>query len=166
MWTLLKWNLPNQSIHNPKRKHTPNKLVPSTFPWLKPPKTVCLSARHPKQHSAPDLRGTQNSLARQTCQVPETTVSEVKPTKLTSRLTEAGEMVAMMEVLVRPPRLSCSRRVSLLSLQHNTTQHNTIQCSWFPLRVFASRVEQTMPQRLCTMICLYLWWWWWWWVDA
>ena len=32
-------------------------------------------------------------------------------------LAEAGEMVAMMEVLVLPPNDSCNRRVSLLSLQ-------------------------------------------------
>ena len=31
-------------------------------------------------------------------------------------LQEAGDMVAMMEVFVRPPSESCRRRVSLLSL--------------------------------------------------
>ncbi len=36
---------------------------------------------------------------------------------LTSRFCEAGEIVAMMDVLVRPPRESCRRRVNLLSLK-------------------------------------------------
>ena len=36
---------------------------------------------------------------------------------VSSRLHDAGEMVAMMDVLVRPPSESCSSRVSLLSLK-------------------------------------------------
>jgi hypothetical protein len=36
---------------------------------------------------------------------------------LTSMLTDAGDIVAMMHVLALPPSESCSRRVSLLSLQ-------------------------------------------------
>jgi len=35
---------------------------------------------------------------------------------LTSRFEEAGEIVAMMDVFVRPPSESCRRRVNLLSL--------------------------------------------------
>lgn len=36
--------------------------------------------------------------------------------KVTSKLQRAGEIVAMMEVFVRPPRESCSSLVNLLSL--------------------------------------------------
>ena len=39
----------------------------------------------------------------------------------------AGLTVAMMEVLVRPPRESCKIRVSLLSLCGNTQSHN-VRC--------------------------------------
>ena len=48
----------------------------------------------------------------------KTTPNEFRPkVLLTSRLMIAGEMVAIIEVFVRPPSESCNKRVNLLSLQ-------------------------------------------------
>ena len=55
--------------------------------------------------------------------------------QLTSKLQRAGDMVAIMEVFVRPPRESCSNLVNLLSLLKTVSiPHDTftVGCEHLP----------------------------------
>ena len=51
--------------------------------------------------------------------MPLAVLAYVRVDKVSSKLIWAGETVAIMEVLVRPPSESCNNRVNLDSLQEN-----------------------------------------------
>ena len=77
-----------------KNTHTPNELLPSTFPLLKNKKTeteqCAWSARHPKQHRVPELWDIRNNMARQASQVTEMPWSEVNQIQLTNLQVNRG----------------------------------------------------------------------------
>lgn len=56
---------------------------------------------------------------------------KVKRNQQTSRFEDAGEIVAMIEVFVRPPKESCRRRVNLLSLQTSIVHKWNKNCNSF-----------------------------------